>query len=202
MLGSHATAAGPTAHAPPAATGPAAASTPSPQSATQYPPNIDPGALVGKLRGLVTSLVAEALQQQQQQQQPQQGPPQESSERTGRAPYVPSAPAPPSTATASIPGLHITLQHLPAQGSLSAGSSSTASANAIGLSSTVRTEGAPVVLYVNVDGTPMHVDPAVLEQVHGSRLYDMLVRQVHVLPRDELGRPFLSYDPKVFQVGV
>lgn len=86
-------------------------------------------------------------------------------------------------------------------GSPSAGSNSNDSTTAFGVSGAVRTSGAPAVLYVNVDGTPMHVDPAVLEHVHDSRLYDMLVRQVHVLPRDDLGRPFLSYNPRVFQVG-
>ncbi|KAG2450997.1 hypothetical protein HYH02_004268 [Chlamydomonas schloesseri] len=95
--------------------------------------------------------------------------------------------------------------------------------------------GAPAVLELNVDGTAVYVDRAVLEHQQrqyrqqqsaaagaaaagaeaGSRtssgtggdgvgsscrLYEMLVERYDSLPRDSQGRPYLSYDPRVFQV--
>ncbi|GLC68615.1 hypothetical protein PLESTF_000714300 [Pleodorina starrii] len=60
---------------------------------------------------------------------------------------------------------------------------------------------APAVLELNVDGTTVFVERAVLEsQAAGSRLHQALVTEYGKLPLDSRGRPYLSYDPRVFQV--
>ncbi|EFJ51818.1 hypothetical protein VOLCADRAFT_103307 [Volvox carteri f. nagariensis] len=59
----------------------------------------------------------------------------------------------------------------------------------------------PPVLELNIDGTVVHVERAVLEmQAAGSQLYRTLIQEYGKLPRDSYGRPYLSYDPRVFQV--
>ncbi|GFR52945.1 hypothetical protein Agub_g15607, partial [Astrephomene gubernaculifera] len=59
----------------------------------------------------------------------------------------------------------------------------------------------PDVMELNVDGTAVFVDRAALEsQAAGSRLYDTLIKHYNRLPLDSQGRPYLSYEPRVFQV--
>ncbi|GIL88545.1 hypothetical protein Vretimale_15338 [Volvox reticuliferus] len=60
---------------------------------------------------------------------------------------------------------------------------------------------APAVLELNVDGTVVLVERAVLEsQAAGSRLYHTLIQGYDKLPLDSQGRPYLSYDPQTFKL--
>ncbi|PNH07327.1 hypothetical protein TSOC_006220 [Tetrabaena socialis] len=60
---------------------------------------------------------------------------------------------------------------------------------------------APAVLVLNVDGKVLLCDRRVLEtQAAGSRLHELVVRQYGRLPLDSQGRPYLSYNPRIFEV--
>ncbi|GLI70391.1 hypothetical protein VaNZ11_015172 [Volvox africanus] len=63
------------------------------------------------------------------------------------------------------------------------------------------TNTAPAVLELNVDGTVVLVERAVLEsEAAGSRLYRTLIQEYGKLPLDSQGRPYLSYEPRTFNL--
>ncbi|MEW5308011.1 MAG: hypothetical protein WDW38_000002 [Sanguina aurantia] len=52
------------------------------------------------------------------------------------------------------------------------------------------------VLEVNVSGTLLYIDTALLQPLHHSRLYRLLVSESAVTPRDPQGRIYLPYDSR------
>lgn len=88
-----------------------------------------------------------------------------------------------------------------AQSAAAAALASTSHPGGNGVARSSKVLEAPAVLELNVDGQIVFVEREVLDaQAAGSRLHNMLICEYAKLPLDSQGRPFLSYNPGVFQV--